>query len=201
MKKIISLIFMFMICININAEKKVSEYSMSFFGQKSFDVETTEVSNGKFTYYVYTESKEKDGICGFQLKSTNIQGVIDALRQIEPKYEEWSKTAKDNNVTDYDKSFEIALPKMDCYFKYGSKWCFDYGWKVKPYFKVTSNGDCLVVISVGKLTASSNQFMHHQGMMMAFASVEEIEEFIKAIDSTHALENTSETQKKDDLFK
>ena len=35
---------------------------------------------------------------------------------------------------------------------------------------------------------------------MAFESVEEIEAFIKAIDPSHALENTSDIQKKDELF-
>lgn len=143
-----------LLCISLYgfAEKKVSDYTMSFLSEKAYDVETTEVSNGKFTYFIYTESKEKNGICGIQLKSKNIPGLVEKLRQIEPKFEEWSKTAKDNNVTDFDKSFEIALPSLDCFFKYGSKWCFSYGWKFKPYFKVTTEGKCLVVISVGKMT-------------------------------------------------
>lgn len=190
-----------MFYLNIHAEEKISEYSMSFFGQESYDIETSTIKNGKFTYYIYTKSKEKDGICGLMINSTKIQELFDALRQIETKFEEWSKTAVENDITNYDKSFEIILPKMDCFFKYGSKWCFHYGWKIKPYFKVTDSGKCLVVINIGKLTASTNQFMHHDGMMMAFSSVNEIEDFIEAMNPEHTINNKLEEKKKDDLFK
>lgn len=191
----------FFIGLSVSAEKKVSSFSMSYLNNKEYDIQASEVKSGKFSYFIFADSKEENGICGVQLKSDKIQELTDCLRQIETKYKEWSETAKNNNVTDFDKSFDIALPKMDCFFKYGSKWCFDYGWKIKPYFKVTTDGDCLVVINIPQLTSAGNRFMHHLGMMFAFKSIEEIENFIKAIDPSHALSNSEETQKKEDLFK
>ena len=127
--------------------------------------------------------------------------MTDCLRKIETKFEEWSKTAKDNNVTDFEKDFDIHLPVFDCFFEYGSKWCFDFYKRTKPYFRITSGGQCLVVINIDELTSASNRFMHYRGILFAFESVEEIEDFIKAIDPSHALSKSAETQKKEDLFK
>ena len=109
------------------------------------------------------------------------------------------KTAKDNNVTDFDKNFETNFKSVGTFWLYGSKWCFS-SVKFRPYFKVTNEGETLAVINVGKMTASSNQFMDTKGFMIVFSSVEEIEDFIKAIDPSHAIERTREQDNKATLF-
>ena len=174
---------------------------MSYFGQSAYDIEATTVKNGNFTFYIYCEPKERDGKIGFSLKSKKIEEFCTQLNAIKTKFEEWAKTAIDNNVTSYDKDFDINLCSVDAFFLYGSKWCFTYNIRLKPYFKVTKDGECLIVINVGELTHISNRFMSSKGFMMAFKSAEEVGEFIKALDPQRVLNKSENDQKKDDLFK
>ena len=183
------------------AEEKISDYSMSYFGEKTYDIEVTPVKNGSFTFYIYCEPKGNTEKIGFSLKSKKVEEFCSQLNAIKPKFEEWSKTAKDNSVTNYDKQFDTSFSSVDVFFLYGSKWCFTYGIRFKPYFKVTKDGECLIVFNVGELTAASNKFMSTKGFMMVFKSSDEIDDFIKALDTQRVLNKGENDQKKDDLFK
>lgn len=199
MKKLFLSIIVSFVCICSSAEDKVSDYTMSFFDGKTYDIEATEVKNGKFTYYIFCETKDGHKQVGFSLKSSQIPDFVEQLRSIEGKFEEWSKTAEENNVTDFDKKFETNFKSVGTFWLYGSKWCFSTV-KFKPYFKVTDTGETLAIISVGKMTSSTNQFMTSKGFYIVFSSVEEIEDFIKAIDPLHAVNRTQEQNDKEDLF-
>lgn len=199
MKKLFTSIVALFVCICTSAEDKVSEYTMSFFDGNTYDVEATKVKNGEFTYYIYCESKDKHEKVGFSLESSEISYFVEQLRSIEGKFEEWSKTAEDNNVTDFDKQFETKFKSVGTFWLYGSKWCFSTV-KFKPYFKVTDSGKTLAIINVGKMTASANRYMTSNGFLIVFSTVEEIEDFIKAIDPSHAINKTQEQKDKGDLF-
>ena len=201
MKKIVLLAFATVFCLASFAEDKISDYSMSYFGEKTYDIEVTPVKNGTFTFYIYCEPKGSTEKIGFSLKSKKIEEFCNQLNAIKPKFEEWSKTAKDNNVTDYDKKFDTDFSSVDALFLYGSKWCFTYNIRFKPYFKVTKDGECLVVFNVGELTAASNRFMSTKGFMMVFKSSDEIDEFIKALDTQKVLNKGEKDVEKDNLFK
>ena len=47
---------------------------------------------------------------------------------------------------------------------------------------------------------SSNRYMTSEGFLIVFASVNEIEDFIKSIDPTHAINRAMEQINKDNLF-
>lgn len=190
-----------MICLAVSAEDKVSEYYMSYFGDKAYDIEISSIKNGKFTFYIYCESRSDDKKIGFSLESKKVDEFCNQLQSIKPKFEEWSKTARDNGVTNYDKKFETNFSSVDAFFLYGSKWCFTYGIRFKPYFKVTENGECLVVFRVGELTAASNRFMSSKGFLMVFKSSEEIDDFIKALDAQKVYNKGEKDIEKDNLFK
>ena len=200
MKKNLFLLLTALFCVHLSAEEKVSEYYLSYF-DKVYEIEASFPKNGKFTYYIYCPSKESShNQCGFYIESKELETFISCLRSIEPKFEEWSATAMSNRVTNYDKDFDVNFKRVGTFFLYGSKWCFS-GTKFAPYFRVTEKGDCLVVFNVGKMTASSNQFMHHKGFMIAFKSIKEIEDFISALSPDNVLKKEEERANKDELFK
>lgn len=201
MKQIfLSAFFWLLLCASCLAERKVSEYSMSYFDGEVFNIETTDIKNGKFSYFIYTKPRGNGKECGIELQSKNIAKFIEVLRSIEGKFEEWTKTAVDNNVTDFAKPYDVYLPTVSCFFKYGTKWKFTLGVKIKPGFMVTKSGKCVTTINLGELTASDNRYMHHPGMMLMFETVQEIEDFCNAIDPSLAQENNEVQQNKADLF-
>lgn len=197
MKKVILFIMVF-ICINMYAEDKVSEYTMSYFN-KTYNIEATTVKNGEFKYYIYCQSMDRHELVGFSIDNYQIEYFIEQLRSIEGKFEEWSKTAKDNNITNYNKKFDTNFKYVNTFWQYGSQWCFSSA-KFRPFFKVTDDGGTYAVIYVGEMTASSNEYMTSDGFLIVFASIDEIESFIKAIDPTHAINRTIEQSNKDNLF-
>ena len=199
MKKVLLLLFALLATSNVFAEKKVSEYNSSYFG-KTYDIESTDVKNGSFTYYIYCESKDSfHKTVGFSLKSSEIPNFVKNLQVIKEKFAEWTQVAKDNKVTDYDKTFDVSFKSVSCFFLYGKDWHFT-NTRFKPYFKVTNESEYLVVFNVGELTARDNQFMDVDGFMIVFQDGNEIDEFIQAIDPSHALESSDTRNKKDVLF-
>lgn len=71
---------------------------------------------------------------------------------------------------------------------------------MKARFVVTSEGRCLAILAIRDLQASDNRFMDHDGLLIAFSSVDEIESFIKAIDPQNALDNDKNETEKEKLF-
>lgn len=211
MKKVFLGIFAMFFSLSLIAEDKVSEYSMSYFvkntpyfGKKTYDIEASAVKNGSFTFYIYCEPKEEGSIekIGFSLKSKEVEDFCNQLNSIKPKFAEWSKTAKDNNVTNYDKEFDTNFRPVDAFFSsYGSKWYFTYNILFRPYFKVMENGECLIVFNTGELTAASNRYMKSKGFLMAFKSEKEIDDFIKALNIQKVLNKAKKDVEKDNLFK
>ena len=201
MKKLFLLFLVVINCMMGYAQKKVNEYSMEYFkDEPTYNIEATEPKNGKFTFYIYGCSLDSEKEVAISVNSKDIEKFVESLRSIEDKFEEWTKTAKDNNVTDYDKNFDAKFKSVSVFFKYGSKYHFTYV-KFSPYFKVTKDGECLAVFRTRELTASDNQFMHHDGFMLAFSSKQEIEDFIKALDPTPILNKESKNEATDNLFK
>ena len=72
------------------AEDKISDYSMSYFGEKTYDIEVSAVKNGNFTFYIYSEPKGNTEKIGFILKSKKVEEFCNQLNAIKPKFEEWS---------------------------------------------------------------------------------------------------------------
>ena len=199
MKKVLLLLFALLATSNVFAEKKVSEYNSSYF-KKKYDIESTDVKNGSFTYYIYCESKDSyHKTVGFSLESSEIPNFVKNLQAIKEKFAEWTQVAKDNNVTDYDKTFDVSFKSVHCFFLYGKDWHFT-STRFTPYFKVTKDSEYLVVFNVGELTASDNRYMDIDGFFIVFQDGNEIDEFIQAIDPSHALEVSDTRSKKDALF-
>lgn len=100
MKKLLVMAFIMLTAFQVQAQKKVSEYSMSYLEGMTYDVMATIVKNGNFDYYVNCASFErKDDIVGIVISSKSLNNFVDCLRNLEGKFTEWSETAKKNNVT------------------------------------------------------------------------------------------------------
>lgn len=199
MKKILLTVLLISACFISHAEKKVSEYYSGYY-RETFDIKATDVKDGNFKFYINCHSVDSHQPVGFSLLSEDVPLFIIALSGIKDKYSEWSEVAKKNGVIDYDKYFEIPFPKVNAFFKYGRDWYFRFNFELKPYFKVTKSGKCLVVFNSGKLISTNDPYIDVDGFNLIFCTVDEIDEFIKALDISNVLEKSIADKEIDALF-
>ena len=188
------------ICNLSTAQEKIGEYYMQFF-KKAYDISATVPENGEFSFYIYTQAKEKSQLTGFSLKSVNVENFKSAFASVKEKFIEWSKTAKDNNVTNFDKPFDFETKPVNVFFNYGTNWHFAFSESLESYFKVTAEGQCLIIVHIGEVTASDNDYIDSKGFYMAFVSIKELDNFLNALDVNAVLNKEKERKKTEDLFR
>lgn len=193
--------FLFALCTyNFSfADEKVGSYYMSQF-DKSYDILISSVDNGKFSFFVFAHPAEMGQKIAFCLESADVEHFKSEFQTVKEKYLEWTKTAKDNNITDFDKDFDTNFKPVNVFF-YGSKWYISDKKYIRPYFKVTKDGEYLVVIHMGKVTAYDNEYIDSEGFYIAFKSINEINNFLKELDVDKVLNKEKEKESRNDLFK
>ncbi len=203
MKKTILLILVsILFSLSVAAQEKFTTYD-NVYGKKTYDIQLSLKDTDKFTLYIDAMSLDKlHKTGGFMVDNKKHQGFIDALSQAKAKYQEWVKTAKDNNVNELDKEMKIKS-RVAGFFLYGGDWHFQYMVNLTFDFKILESGgetEYLLIVRSGKMQSSSNQFMDVDGVVLVFSSDIEIEEFTSAI-SLEKINGFKNKPKSDDLFK
>lgn len=200
--KLLTLCIFALVTLQSNAQEKFTTYDNTYSG-KTYDIQISAKETEKFSLYIDAMSldrtHEKGGIT---IDQKQHPAFLDAIAEAKLKYEEWVKTAKENNVKDLSKTMTMKS-KAGGYFLYGSKWQFQFLVNLKFDFRIIeSNGEIkyLLLIKTGELQSSSNQFMKVDGFVLVFSSSEEIDEFTSLI-STEKITEFISKPKKDDLFK
>lgn len=190
------------ITIQSNAQEKFTTYDNTY-SEKTYDIQISSKEKEKFSLYIdamsLDSSHEKGGITIDQKQHLDF---LNAIVEAKVKYEEWVKTAKENNVKELSKTMTIKS-KAGGYFLYGSKWNFQYLVNLKYDFKIIeSKGETkyLLLIKTGELQSSSNQFMKVDGFVFVFSSTKEIDDFTTAI-SIEKITEFINKPKKEALFK
>ena len=198
MKKLLLLILLVTYCVMGYGQIKVAEYYSKGY-DNTFDIDATESKNGTFDLYIYCHSFEEQP-AGFIVKNKNLTDFCIALNAVKNKYEEWTKLAKENGVDDYSKAFDVKFKPVTAFFRYGDNWHQFYKDFLKPVF-YTIGGQYLVVMNSGVIAASDNRYITVKGFSLAFASVEEIDNFIKLLNTEAILQKLKGKTATDELFK
>ena len=204
MKKTTVLLAIVLVIIsqNSNGQETFTSYDNTY-AKKTYDIQLSLKDAEKFTLFIDAMSLDdlhEQG--GLMVDEKKYQGFIDALNEAKLKYQEWEKTAKDNNVKELDKEMLIKS-KVAGYFLYGGDWHFQYIVNLTFDFKILeSDGEIkyLLIVRSGKMQSSSNQYMDVDGVVLVFSSVEEIQEFLDTI-SLQKINEFRNKPKAEDLFK
>jgi len=200
MKKLLLIVIM-LFSINVFAQEDFSVYDNTYAG-KEFKIQISYEDTSQFTLWIDAMSLDKlHNKGGIKLDYKRYDEFISAINEAKDKYIEWSNVAKENNVSELEKSMSIS-PKVGGYFFYGD-WNFQYIVNPSVYFKIFKKDNIIkhfLVINTGKLQSSSNQFMKVDGFVLVFSSVEEIDNFLETI-SRQKLNIFFNKPKAKDLFK
>ena len=184
------------------AQEKYVTYD-NIYAEETFEIKISSDEKEKFTLYIDALSlDELNSKGGIFINQKNYQDFISALADAKSKYEEWVKTAKENNIKEFYKTMTVKS-KAGAYFLYGNKWEFQLYVNLKFDFKIIETDGItkyLLLVRSGELTSSSNQFIKDDGFVLIFSSTEEIDNFIKSI-SIEKITDFLKKPKNSELFK
>jgi hypothetical protein len=199
--KVLCLVLGVLIGFSSQAQDKFTSYENTYF-RKTYPIQIDSKEKGKFTLWIdawsYDMVYDKGGI---MINHRSYQNFVDALIQARFKYEEWVKTAKENNIKEVSKPMNIKS-RADAYFLYGSKWNFQYDISTSFNFEVRENKgklEYLLFVKTGGLQSSSNQYMKVSGFALVFTSSNEINNFLDLISEDKIVDFISKP-KKEALF-
>jgi len=187
--------------LTLNAQEKFGTYDNSY-ANSTYDLKIANSKN-KFSLYIHAMSLDdthKKG--GILIEEINHPEFVKSLTDAKLKYQEWLKTAKENNVKELTKKMLIQS-KADGFFLYGSEWNFQFSLDLSYEFKILElKGEIknLLIIRTGELTSSSNKYMKVDGFVLVFSNLKEIDDFINKISAAKITEYLNKP-KKEDLFK
>jgi hypothetical protein len=185
-------------------QDKFTTYDNTY-AKKTFDIQITTKDKDKNNFSLYIDLMSLDAsheIGGITVSNKQYPDFTSALNESKLKYQEWVKTAQDNNVKDLSKDMSIKC-KTGAYFLYGNDWKFQF--LVVPTFnfrilEIDGKVEYILLVRTGKLTASSNEYMKVDGFALVFKSADEIDAFINAV-SLDAINTFINKPKAEDLFK
>lgn len=177
----------------------------------------------KETFAVAEISGDPNLYHNYKTTEKRVQEFRTFLDSLRTKFEEWSKIAKENNVTNYTKNLdeEKGVPLFNvCAYKEGRQYYQFSEVNVKgcsPQFQVDADGSCamsfgwhiLLQRPVGETTGFYSHYSHRESytplVYFAFRSPEEMQKLIDALDIESArqqlLNENANGKKVDDLFK
>lgn len=195
MKKHFLVLLALVLSLSINAQEAVDSYYSSYLKEDYEILASTD--NGVLKIYLNVGGEYESDNVIFMMEDKKINEFINSLKQVKIKYQEWSETAKNNNITEMDKEFDIDFPRVDVAW-FSSDWWFSFNSILNPYFKVTSSGKCLVVFT-NKVTSSSNKYIDKK-YYLVFSNAKEIDELTNKINPASLKEKLNKKQNVQDLF-
>jgi len=201
MKKVFTILAISITTLS-TAQESIGSYAMSYFEKENYDIAATKPkSSGDFSYYIDVCSRDSSiKNVTLSIESDDIVKFKEALNKAKMKYDSWSKTAKENNVTTLDKTIEGVRFYSCVAFLYGTKWQFDFSVSYKFRAKIIENHMYLIIQNKSEMVSSSNQFMKSDGFLMVFKSLEEIDAFLHEFDDQKVREYFNKKGAKEDLF-
>ena len=178
----------------------ITSYNSSYFSKK-YDVSVSKpYAKGKFSYYVDCSSFEQNSKnVNLIVRNDEVESLVLFLTEIKSLYVKWKQTAIDNKVTDLDKPVDSKKVTLGVGFLYGG-WHFDFSANISARFKII-NEKYLMLVESDKLIASDNQYITNKGMVIAFSSEEEFDNFIKIFDKSLVENFLNSKSSKENLFK
>jgi hypothetical protein len=200
MKKLFLLLLPLFLALDVLGQKTMSTYQNEYLN-KEFNIQVSELkANGKFDVYVECASFDNDRNINFFIvpndKMITFTSIMDGAKS---KYIEWSRVAKENNVTELDKTFENDKLALKSAFPSGRSWEFTTG-HYNFRFKIVDDKHYLIFQTKQKLYSLTNRYITSDGSYIAFSSVNEINEFLSNFEADKIKEFHNKKNVTENLF-
>lgn len=199
MKFFFVLLFLYSLTVNSQTIYKKVE---SGFEKKEVTISLTKEK--VYLSFIPVETVVKD--VGISVANYELARFRKGFSKAINKFEEWKKVAIENSITKFRKEVSINDDfGFDGHFYYGSQWYFDRRIKVTYTFVVSTNEQGVVsyymTMVIGKMSASTNQFITSKGGLMMFFDVEKMKTYLSYLSDESIKEFRDSENTKDNLFK
>ncbi|MCJ7757557.1 MAG: hypothetical protein MUP24_05375 [Gillisia sp.] len=181
------------------AQEKFTTYTNAYTG-KTYDIKLSLKDEELYIDAVSLDELYDKG--GITIRKEQHQDFLNAIAEAKTKYIEWVKTAKENDVTAFNKSMNIKS-EGGSYFLYGSHWKFQFSVNLSFDFQILEDEGELtysLIIRTGELRSITNEHLKVDGFILVFSSVNEIDAFTNEI-SRQKINAFIAKPKEKDLFK
>lgn len=195
MKKNVLFIMLALFATIVHAEKVVGTYTMA---KMQKNIEAAYDSKGVLNVYIEVLGEyENDEVMIRINGEKDLIQFISKLEYCKTKFVEWEKVARDNNVTDFKKQFDVTFPKVEIYWR-SSKWYSTFkGNYLKPLFLVTNED---VSFGAGGTAKHWDNEYIDQEWYLLLVSVSEIEGLIDALNPEKIKLELNKSENTDELF-
>ena len=195
MKRILTLIIATFCLLEAKAQEEVAKYSNSYFN-KQYRVSAS-VKDGKIDFVSIGIEPSSAKIANLFMDGDKVDDFRRAIESVRDKYKEWCNIAKENNVTEMNKEFDITFPTVG-FSWYSSKWYADFSQKLRLKFLIMKDGRMIVSHSP-KLVSSANKYIDEQ-VYFVIGGEADFDSLIKALDTEAMLSHLLSKKKDEDLF-
>lgn len=187
----------FIISISLKAQEEVGTYYNNFF-KEEFTIKASQKNNKISDIYIEVSAK-KSSQSFINIGGDNLETFKASLIALRDKYLSWVKIAKDNNVTEMNKEFDIKFPSVTvAWVGVGSKWRFDFNRKISMRFLILESGK-MVAVWAPKVTASSNRYID-ETIYFTFECEDDFNNLLDKLNSQVMLDKLQNRQNKENLF-
>lgn len=183
--------------------KIIGSYTLSHF-DKSYPIRLRIIDSELFYIQADIEVKNSDRAY-IEIGDSKLREFLVSLDEMKHKFQEWSKVATDNNVTDLQKKMDIEFPYARVLWRAydintgTDKWFDDYIKTLYPDFLILEDGTQLVRITQ-VVFSSSNKYIY-ETVHWVFSSTEEIDDLITQLDEEKIAQIVKGEEAKSALFK
>ena len=197
MKKLLILIVSMFVSLSMNmrAEQIVGTFENTYFG-KNFTIEASQKNNKLKTVYIEVEAKGSKSAF-ISVDGDDLERFKTSLELVRDKFLSWVKIAKDNNVTEMNKEFDIKFPSVSVAWS-GSKWWFAFNRKLTMSFIILDDGKMLAKWCP-KVVSSSNEYID-ETIYFVFETEDDFNSLLKQLNTQGILDQLLNTQNNADLF-
>lgn len=194
MGKVSMRFFIFAVLMGIpllmSAQTKLSSYHNSYF-DKTYDVL---IDDDESLYIGCTPDESRE--VHIVVDKKQYGDFVAFINNVKQKYIEWDSVAKANGVTDLKKDMGFYSPKFSVAWK-SSQWWWSFGHKAGVRFLILE-GKSVAVMSK-KVKSSKNEYID-ETFYLTFASVEDFEELLSAINIDEGKKLLEKRSNQEDLF-
>lgn len=161
------------------------------------ELKASKVSGNDYDLYIthrYQDISREHYFLTVCIHAKQVETFKSQLKQVKEKYDEWEKTARNNNVSYIEKEIPVALTAYDSMF--GSKMTYPETKSMKAIFFVSNHAiHCIIKVSISRY----NEFQLSEWILTSA----DIGKITTEIDRTiqHQRNYDAQQQKVDNLFK
>jgi hypothetical protein len=180
MKKFGLILAFIAIVLPVISQESGNQYYMSFFA-KYYQVSILNYEKEGYCVKVDLESSNTDATAELYVKYANLPNFIVNLEIIKSQFAKYTKQAVKDNARSMEVQLDSWFKRNFIIYKTRTHIYQDDGIKLKAFFEVKDDGQCIAVIESPSFKAPKSHNVAETNSFIIFQTVDEFEDFVNVL--------------------